>query len=612
MSNANKIISLNITKFPQHLLIPGIKNDISIQALNYSGKKESFKFDFEGENLKIDVEPENFKSKIEFEPGESKALDLMLEPTNDGYGKLTINVHWLKIIEHTVLVQKVRDSVQTSKIKKILDKLTFRTTETTEKFNPNDFIIDMNEKVIKQAEKQLASLTEQYKSEQSSGKSSSELLAKMEAYKKQIAKGYLSIDKPQRSLKLAMMLSNKNEQRDFYINLIRAYAFKKLEPTLQIVQNLSDLDKKQKILKTLALDQIPDDPEQSIKIASLIQNPSIKENLLINIYNQINNSDPLMALKLRDLIDNNVLKIKLLFNIARKLREENKNTDLIQVINLIIKTLLNSLAAGLDKSIYKMLKNAIYALAETDNPTSANAFIERIPIKEVKDKILKDLSNDVYMMAEEVQTQIESEILFSQYFILNTYVSGISNEIKNFSTSGGNISNNVLESDFNFTTVFISLFGFDFSTFPILDRVYNDLKYTLNKSIAYYTFPSKKNYNQEEIRTLTTSLKQFFKNFENISSQVLIYNLDFIPYLGKPTVILPQESNLDNIIYQKIKKIGDVINIIVDDSLFNGGRISDDLKQILPPNKCKINNLVLSYEFINDYDIFKTLIQSLL
>ncbi|MFX1570041.1 MAG: hypothetical protein ACFFCV_16925 [Promethearchaeota archaeon] len=612
MSNANKIISLNITKFPQNLLIPGIKNEIFIQALNYSSQKENFKFIFEGENLNIDVEPEIFKNNIEFGPGESKTINLMLEPTNDGYGKLTINVHWLKIVEHTVQVQKVRDSVQTSKIKKILDKQTFKTTETAEKFNPKDFIIDMNEKVLKQAEKQLASLTEQYKSDQSSGKSSSELLEKMEAYKKQIAKGYLSIDNPQRSLKLALMLSNKNEQRDFYINLIRAYAYKKLEPTLQIVQNLPDLDKKQKILKILALDQIPDDPEQSIKIANLIQNPSIKENLLISIYTQINNSDPLVALKLRDLIDNNDLKIKLLFNIARKLREENKNADVIQVINLIIKTLLKSLVAGFDKSIYKMLKNAIYALAETDSPASANAFIERIPIQEVKDRILKDLFDDIYMMVEEIQTQIESEIAFSQYFILNTYVSGISSEIKNFSLSGGNISNNVLESNFNFNTVFISLFGFDFSTFPILDRVYNDLKYTLNKSIAYYTFPSKKNYNQEEIRTLTTSLKQFFKNFENISSQVAVYNLDFIPYLGKPTVILSQDNDLDNILYQKIKKIGDTINIIVDDSLFNGGKISEDLKQIFPPNKCKISNLVLSYEFINDYDIFKTLIQSIL
>ncbi len=612
MSNADKIISLNITKFPQNLLIPKIDNEISIQAINYSGKKESFKFDFEGENLKINVEPEDFKSNIEFGPGESKSIILKLEPTADGYGKLTINVHWLKIVEITVRVQKVRDSVQTSKIKKILDKQAFKITETVDKFDPKDFIIDMNEKVIKQAEKQLGSLTEQYKSSQSSDISSSELLEKMEAYKKQIAKGYLSINNPQRALKLALMLSNKNEQREFYINLIRAYAIKNLEPSLQIVQNFPDLEKKQNILKVLALDQVKDDPEQAIKIANLIQNPSIKENLLISVYSRIVNSDPFLALKLRDLIDNNDLKIKVLFNIAKKLREKDVKSDLIHVINLIIKTLLKSLVTGLDRSNYKMFKNTLYALAEIDNPTSANAIIERIPIQEVKDKIIKDVFDDFYIMVDEIKTKIDSEIAFSQYFLLNTFVSGISNEIKNFSLTGGNVSNNVLVDDFNFNYLFLSLFGFDFSTFPLLDRVYNDLKYTLNKSIAYYTFPSKNNYNQEEFRTLVSSLKQFFKNFENNPGQVSIFNLDFIPYLGKPTVIISKESDLDNILYSKIKKIGETINIIVDDSLFNGGKISEDLKQILPSNKCKISNLVLSYEFINDYDIFKTFIQSLL
>jgi len=434
----------------------------------------------------------------------------------------------------------------------------------------------------------------------------------MEAYIKQIAKGYLSIDNPQRALKLALMLSNKNEQRNFYLNLIRAYALKNLDAMIQIVSNLPDLEKRQNVFKFLALDQVFINPEQAIKIGNLIQNPSIKENLLINIYGQIINSDPLLALKLRELIENNTLKIKILFNIANKLKEQDAKTELINVINLLIKTLLKILVAGLDKSIYKMFKNAIYTLAEVDNPNSASAIIESIPIQEVKEKIAKDLFNDIYIIVDEIKTKYESELVFSQFFILNTYVSTITNDIKNFSLMGGNISNNVLVNDFNFSNVFISLFAFDFSIFPILDRVYNDLKYAQNKSIAYYTFPSKSNYNQDEFRILTGSLKQFFKNFENAPGQISIFNLDFIPYLGKPTVILSQDHDLDKNVYSKIKRVGEIINVIVDDSLFNGGKISNDLKQILPSNKCKIINLVLSYEFINDYDIFKTLIQSLL
>lgn len=122
MSNVDKIISLNITKFPQNLLIPSIDNEITIQAINHSSKSENFKFDFEGENLNIKLEPESYKENIEFAPGETKNIVLKLDPTADGFGKLTINIYWLKIVEYTVKVQKVRDIAQASKIKEVLKK----------------------------------------------------------------------------------------------------------------------------------------------------------------------------------------------------------------------------------------------------------------------------------------------------------------------------------------------------------------------------------------------------------------------------------------------------------------------------------------------------------
>ncbi|MFX0008411.1 MAG: hypothetical protein ACFFAV_17005, partial [Candidatus Hermodarchaeota archaeon] len=207
---------------------------------------------------------------------------------------------------------------------------------------------------------------------------------------------------------------------------------------------------------------------------------------------------------------------------------------------------------------------------------------------------------------------VEATPVFSQYFLLNTFVSQVNREITNFSLKGGNLSNNILVDDFNFNIAFLSLFSFDFSIFPILDRVYNDIKYSLNKSIAYFVFPSKENYNQNELNTLKTSLKQFFKNLSNAPGQVLIFNLDFIPYLGKPTIIISSENALGEPFYSKIKKIGEKIELIEDNSLFKGGKISHELAEIFPSNKAKIINLVLSYEFFNDYDIFKTFIQSLL
>ncbi|MCK4781008.1 MAG: hypothetical protein KAT57_12490, partial [Candidatus Lokiarchaeota archaeon] len=220
--------------------------------------------------------------------------------------------------------------------------------------------------------------------------------------------------------------------------------------------------------------------------------------------------------------------------------------------------------------------------------------------------------DDIYVMVDEIRTKTESKLIFSQYFLLNIFNSSINNEIKKFCLTGGNISNNILTNDFNFTIAFLSLFGFDFSIFPILDRVYNDIKYSSKKSIAYFVFPSKANYNENELRTLKTSIKQFFKNINNAPGQVLIFNLDFIPYLGKPTVIVSDDSGLEQVFHSKIKKIGESINLIVDNSFFKGGKVSDYLKEVFPSKQCRIINLVLSYEFINDYNIFKTFIQSLL
>ncbi|MFX1589998.1 MAG: hypothetical protein ACFFC1_17785, partial [Promethearchaeota archaeon] len=335
------------------------------------------------------------------------------------------------------------------------------------------------------------------------------------------------------------------------------------------------------------------------------------------IFSKVIETDAKLTLKFINQIDNDFQKIRVLFNIAKKFYGQNAQSDVINTFNVIIQIGLisynkNKENRKLRKLIYENIKDAINALAEYDSPNAAHAIIENISIQELKEKLTKNLFDIIYEMVDEVQTKVEATPVFSQYFLLNSFVSQVNREITNFSLKGGNLSNNILVTDFNFNIVFLSLFSFDFSIFPILDRIYNDIKYSLNKSIAYFVFPSKENYNQNELNTLKTSLKQFFKNLSNAPGQVLIFNLDFIPYLGKPTIIISSENALDEHFYSRIKKIGEKIELIEDNSLFKGGKISHELAEIFPSNKAKIINLVLSYEFFNDYDIFKTFIQSLL
>ncbi|MFX1489796.1 MAG: hypothetical protein ACFFBI_11650, partial [Promethearchaeota archaeon] len=264
------------------------------------------------------------------------------------------------------------------------------------------------------------------------------------------------------------------------------------------------------------------------------------------------------------------------------------------------------------KLVYESLKDVIHLKAEVENPRSANAIIETIDMSELKTKIEKDLFDIIYELVDEVKTKIESEVVFSQYFLLNTYMSKISNDIIHFSGLGGNVSNNILSGDYNFALVFLSLFGFNFSILPIIDRAYNDFKFNSNKSIAYYIFPSRENFQNNELTVLNNTISQFFRSFSNISNQLLIFNLDFIPYLGKPTIILSAESQSTEKLRAKIARLGETVHLIVDDSMFTGGKIYDNLINIIPPSKCEVVNLILSYEFLNDYNLLKSFIQCLL
>ena len=141
MSDPNQVISITIKKFPQNLLIPNLKNSVSLEVVNYSKKEEHFKFVFEGENLDIEVKPDEFNKEVLFKPGETKKIDLALKPTTDGYGKLTINAYWMKLVEYMVDVQKVRETISASKINKILKNIQVIKFSDGNGFSSKDFFI---------------------------------------------------------------------------------------------------------------------------------------------------------------------------------------------------------------------------------------------------------------------------------------------------------------------------------------------------------------------------------------------------------------------------------------------------------------------------------------
>jgi len=588
MSGQAKIISLNITQFPQNLLIPDLENNVSVQVKNNSNKIEKFQFVFEGENLDITFKSDLLKDPIEFAPDETKTIDLMLKPIADGFGKLIINIYHIKVIEYTVKVQKVRKFIPKSMISKIFEKYTLKSTEVIDPINRDEYIASTTLEDLKKVEKQLETMKNSYLSTQTMNSTAVEnngviRIEDIDSVIKKLAKGHLYNNNISKSLELALELSNPDDQFDFYYKILRVYATTNTEEAITIIKKLKDFDAKQILFKSLVSDKKDTDPTQSFKLT---------EN-----------------------IDDFILKTKIQFNIAKILKKSENHPELIKVIRQIVQFLLKSLDEiddrKIQKRIYEFLLDSMHILAEIEEPRAVDVIIDGISIPKRKERIKKDLFDAIYEIVEEIKTKSELEAIFSQFFLLNTFVSDINNDIKDFSSKGGNLSNNLILKDFNFNIAFVSLFSFSFSLFPIMDRVYNELKNNSNHSFAYYIFPSTENFQKNELSNLKNTLTQFFQNFTHLQNQLIVFNLDFIPYLGTPTIILSAESLLAEKIKSKIGKISDKINIISDGSLFEGGKILDSLKQIFPSSKCAIINFIFSYEFLNDYNMLKTVIQSL-
>jgi len=620
MSNAdpNHVISISVTKFPQNLLIPDGENSVSFQVINQSDKDEHFKFVFEGENLEIDVKPIEFLDEVLFKSGETKKIDILLKPTTDGFGKLTVNAYWMKLVEYTVKVQKIRDKISTSRITHILKNKQFLQSVKRDSFNPKDFIITSNKGEIKKIEKQIKESTVNSTKSQNNSQSSSIPKGEIDTNLTLLAKSYLSIGEFYKALESSLQLTNEDEKLELYYNLIRANATLKLDSSLQVVEKLNDLKKKNQIAKSIALDYVNIDPDQVSKILSFIKEDSIKENAIFEVIFMSLEKDSNLALKFTEFIKDEIVKVKVLFNILKKLHENKNNSLILAIINQINEIILKSKLINISTDqnyhnpAYEYFKETICILAELDCPEAADKVIEGLDSEKLKKTVAKDLFKEIYKMVEEKQTKVEPIGEFSQFFLLNTYTSQISRQVNDFSLIGGNASSNILMNNFNFNIALISLFSFNFSIFPVIDRVYLELNHKSNKSIAYYIYPSISNHNQEELKTIQTTLKKFFQP-ESIKNKVTVFNLDFIPYLGKPTAILSSISDDLNAIKSKVvKALGDRVNVIIDDDLFRGGKTVESLNSIFYGSNFKIVNLILSYEFINDYDVFKTFVQSLI
>ncbi|MFW9782050.1 MAG: hypothetical protein ACFFFB_07180 [Candidatus Heimdallarchaeota archaeon] len=627
-SDHTQMINLTITKFPQNLLIPNADNIVSIQILSQSKKNETFKFSFEGENLEVIFEPKEFDAELEFKPGESKSVDLKLKPTGDGYGKLIINAFLMKIVKYAVKVHKLRDTLPSSNIKKILEGVQALTFDSGDNFKAKNFFVNSQKKNnIKSLENEIKSMRSEYEvylqTQSQSERAISTLIPSkpglsaenIESQLKMLAKQYLSANEFYKALETALKLYNETERIQFYYDLIRAYGTVDLNACLHMIKSIDNPISKIDIINKLVLDFVDINHDEIIKILSIIEEPSKKEESIAKVMGNVIKKDFQLALKLTYLIEDDLLKVKVLFGVAKELNKGKNKEDVLKIINQINQIIINSAKINLAEQDFQnpafgYLKNAIYILAELNSPKAAEEIINKIKVENVRERVLKDTFDVIYILVEEYREKVEPTPIFSQLYLLNIFSSKIISEVQEFALMGGNISSNLLSQDYNCKLAILSLFSYDFSIFPIIDRIYSDLKFNANKSFAYYIFPSTKHHNEEELSVMQTTLRLFLPP-NKVSDQILLFNLDFIPYLGKPTIILASESEDLSSLKAKVQKnLDNNVQVLIDNSLFSGGQTVTNLNSIFMSHYFKIVNLILSYEFLNDYNLFKGFIEA--
>jgi hypothetical protein len=610
MVDTENPISLTVTKFPHNLIIPNIINSVTMQIRNNLNQEAEYKFAFEGENLKVDLKSDEFSSKVKFGPNETKNVNLYLSPLNDGIGKLIINAYWLKLVEQKVKVQKLRESVSTKKIKKILgDKKIIPPISAD--FDAKEFFNSTLKSDIKKLEKNIKNLRNELIEAGEESKKNQEI--DLNNNLKELARSYLSIREFNKALETALEISDEKEQLSLYYNLIRAYSVISFEECMQTVAELKDKNMKFNLIKDLANDFALVDLEKIDSILNLVEDGSFKLKIIIDVIGKIAPKNIEMALKLFNYIPDETLKLKILFNFIQMLYENQKKEEIPEIVKLIKELVIDPQNHALIETnsqnlAYNYLKDAIYVLANVKSPEVADSAIKNIGRKEIRDKLESDLFDDLYVMVDEIRTKLEPTLIFSQYYSLNVFSSKISSELQNFASLGGNVSNNVLTGNFDFSFVLVSLFSLNFSIFPFIDRIYSELNHHNRQSFAYYIYPTINNHDEEEQRVMHRTLSQFFPS-SRFPSHLIIFNLDFIPYLGQPTIILSGES--DKIKLKLQGKLGNKISILIDQEMFKGGKSTEFLREIFQSPNIEVINLVLSYEFINDYNILKEFLETL-
>lgn len=218
------------------------------------------------------------------------------------------------------------------------------------------------------------------------------------------------------------------------------------------------------------------------------------------------------------------------------------------------------------------------------------------------------------VIIEKIKEIIEEEI-YSTSIYLNALDKQSTKGLKEFAKKG---DSNIFSSEMGLPLCICYFYSEDqkskWKIRPALIRnICIRLKDKFEKFCYYLSYPLSKHFTEKEIPIIQEAIQTFILPQSSSSHSFLIVNLDIIPELEKPSIIIGYEKSGT---YEPIKSLlqdifGNSIDIFVDDCIFSGGLLYNYLVNWAGPSKARVLNMVLSNNFIENIDMFQNLLESL-
>ncbi|MHA1727952.1 MAG: hypothetical protein ACTSWY_04395 [Promethearchaeota archaeon] len=606
MKNLYTIVPVN---YPNRILLGTESYNLIFKATNHGNSTEKFQINFSSEGLNIEI-PKEIKKPIEIGASQTKEIAVNITPNINGNAKIIIQTIHNKMEQYTELVWKVKKLISSSDeiIQDGLSRTFFSGFDLLKpEFRlPTSYTGSTSIITVKQAKMKIKNID-----------NSSELTPDKytnQTIEPQIIKP-ITEKKDQRLQKIAKNVFNSNMEFAFKImdqindleirqsllgEFIPPYAGNNIDNLKDVLSKFSlikDGTVKDVLLKKIICGIALENTEKAISMAENLIDPDVREEIfenLIGIYQKINIDDSLK------LIGKKIKNVSTQLNLFMEMIKLLYNSDKKKCIKIIDETIKKSI----DIKNISFLKYLIAFIGALQDPQTAINVIEDLP-EDINQVISKELHRTLNEQIEEQRTRVEQIPVDSIFYTFNCILKP-SRSYELVAKLEGNISENLLLGELRSSIGLISLFGFDFPLFPTIERCYTEIKSEKQKSFYYMIIPTK-NRLKEDFSFIEIILNEIFVKKEDLfNNKVYIFNIDFIPHLSKPTIILGSDSEENQVIKSIVNRIyGNSVSFLIDSGLFQGGFVFELLKKTLPVSSFKVLNLVMTYDFLNDYKMFK-------